>query len=96
MFLLFFPLNRTVTLFIKQKISLQHTVILLLTLFFVAVLFVVDITSYSGFAMEDIPYTVGGPDAVQKLDTELKADLTELKTELEENEIIRGASRPAR
>ena len=51
---------------------------------------------YSGFAMEDIPYTVGGPDAVQKLDAELRADLNELKTELEENEILRGVSRAAR
>jgi len=47
--------------------------------------------------MEDIPYTVGGPDAVQKLDAELRADLMELKTELEENEILRGStSRTAR
>jgi len=40
--------------------------------------------------MEDIPYAVGGPDAVQKFDTELRNDLMELKTELEENEILRG------
>jgi len=46
--------------------------------------------------MEDIPYTVGGPDAVQKLDTELKADLNELKAELEENDILRGAPKAAR
>jgi len=45
--------------------------------------------------MEDIPYTVGGPDTVQKLDAELRADLTELKTELEENEILRGGSSKA-
>jgi len=60
-----------------------------------AVTFVAD-SLQSGFAMEDIPYSVGGPDAVQKLDGELKADLNELKTELEENEILRGASRAAR
>jgi len=46
--------------------------------------------------MEDIPYTVGGPDAVQNLDAELRVDLTDLKTELEENEILRGTSRAAR
>lgn len=51
---------------------------------------------YCGFAMEDIPYIVGGPEVVQKLDSELKADLSELKTELEENEILRGTSRAAR
>jgi len=52
---------------------------------------------YSGSTMEDIPYTVGGPDAVQKLDAEMRADLMELKTELEENEILRGGtSRTAR
>jgi len=46
--------------------------------------------------MEDIPYTVGGPDVVQMLDAELKADLDELKTELEENEILRGVSKATR
>jgi len=47
--------------------------------------------------MEDIPYTVGGPDAVQKLDAELRSDLMELQTELEENEILHGSmSRTAR
>ena len=46
--------------------------------------------------MEDIPYTVGGPDVVQKLDAELRADVNDLKTELEENEILRGVSRATR
>jgi len=62
----------------------------------VSVTFVADIQQYCGSLMEDIPYTVGGPDAVQKLDAELRVDLTELKTELEENEILRGTSKATR
>jgi len=46
--------------------------------------------------MEDIPYDVGTPDAVQKVDDELKNDLAELKSELEENDLLHGAARNAR
>ena len=46
--------------------------------------------------MEDIPYDVGSPEAVQIVDDELKNDVTELKNELEENDILHTTIRSTR
>ena len=46
--------------------------------------------------MEDIPYQVGATDKVQTLEEELKRELTELKNELEENEMVHGITRAIR
>ena len=47
--------------------------------------------------MDDvIPYVVGASEKVQGYETELKADLTELKNEVEENEVAHGISRVVR
>ncbi len=45
---------------------------------------------------EEVPYTVSGSEKVKSLEKDLQRDLTELQNELEENEMIHGATKTIR
>ena len=45
---------------------------------------------------DEIPYTVSGSEKVKNIEEDLQKELTELKNELEENEMIHGITRTIR
>ena len=45
---------------------------------------------------DEIPYTVSGSEKVKNIVEDLQKELTELKNELEENEMIHGITRTIR
>lgn len=57
---------------------------------------VVLYSDFSELVMEDIPYDVGASEGVQKVDDELKNDLADLKSELEDQDVLHSTVRNAR
>ena len=46
--------------------------------------------------MDDVPYEVSGSDKVRHLEEDLARELTELKNEIEENEMLHGITKTVR
>ena len=49
-------------------------------------------TGTVSFNMDNIPYEISSTEKVQNLEKELQSELDELRTELEDNDILQGAS----
>ena len=46
--------------------------------------------------MDECPYEISGTEKVKKLEKELDGELSELKNEIEENEMVHGITRTIR